>query len=66
MVLMVILSVLLRFVQEARANAAAEKLKEMINVTATVVRAGKEKEIPIKQLVPGDLVNLSAFSSKRI
>ena len=60
MVLMVILSVLLRFVQEARANAAAEKLKEMINVTATVVRAGKEKEISIKQLVPGDLVNLSA------
>jgi len=60
MVSMVILSVLLRFVQEARADAAAEKLKEMINVTATVVRAGKEKEIPIKQLVPGDLVNLSA------
>ena len=60
MALMVILSVLLRFVQEARADAAAEKLKEMINVTATVVRAGKEKEIPIKQLVPGDLVKLSA------
>ena len=45
MSLMVILGVLLRFVQEARADAAAEKLKAMINVTATVVRAGKEKEI---------------------
>ncbi len=39
MVLMVILGVLLRFVQEARADAAAEKLKAMINVTAAVVRA---------------------------
>ena len=60
MVIMVILSVLLRFVQETRADSAAEKLKEMINVMATVVRDGKEKEIPIKQLVPGDLVHLSA------
>ena len=47
MTLMVILGVLLRFVQEARADAAAEKLKAMINVTATVVRAGKEEDIPL-------------------
>jgi len=60
MVVMVILSVLLRFVQESRADAAAEKLKAMINVTATVVRAGKEEEIPLQQLVPGDVVRLSA------
>ena len=60
MTLMVILGVLLRFVQEARADAAAEKLKAMINVTAAVVRAGKEEEIPLKQLVPGDVVTLSA------
>ena len=60
MALMVILGVLLRFVQEARADAAAEKLKAMINVTAAVVRAGKEEEIPLKQLVPGDVVKLSA------
>ena len=58
--LMVILGVLLRFVQEGRADAAAEKLKAMINVTAAVVRAGKEEEIPLKQLVPGDVVKLSA------
>ena len=56
MALMVILGVLLRFVQEARADAAAEKLKAMINVTATVLRGGKEQEIPLKQLVPGDVV----------
>jgi P-type Mg2+ transporter len=60
MTLMVILGVLLRFVQEARADAAAEKLKAMINVTATVIRAGKEEEIPLRQLVPGDVVKLSA------
>jgi len=60
MALMVFLGVLLRFVQEARADAAAEKLKAMINVTAAVVRAGKEEEIPLKQLVPGDVVKLSA------
>jgi Mg2+-importing ATPase len=60
MTLMVILGVLLRFVQETRAGVAAEKLKAMINVTAAVVRGGKEEEIPIKQLVPGDVVLLSA------
>jgi Mg2+-importing ATPase len=60
MALMVILGVLLRFVQEARADAAAEKLKAMINVTAAVVRGGREKEIPLQQLVPGDVVKLSA------
>ena len=58
--LMVILGVLLRFVQETRANVAAEKLNAMISVTSTVVRGGKEEEIPLKQLVPGDMVKLSA------
>ena len=60
MALMVILGVLLRFVQEARADAAAEKLKAMISVTATAVRGGKEEQIPLRQLVPGDVVKLSA------
>ena len=60
MTLMVTIGVLLRFVQEARADAAAEKLKAMINVTGTVVRSGKEMEIPLKQLVPGDVVKLAA------
>jgi Mg2+-importing ATPase len=60
MALMVVLGVLLRFVQETRADAAAEKLKGMINVSATVMRDGRETEIPLKQLVPGDVVKLSA------
>ena len=41
MACMVVLSVALRFVQEARADAAAAKLKAMIHVTATVVRDGR-------------------------
>jgi len=60
MVVMVVLGVSLRFVQEARADAAAAKLKAMIHVTATVIRDGKEKEIPLADLVPGDVVKLAA------
>jgi P-type Mg2+ transporter len=57
---MVALSVGLRFWQEARADAAAEELKAMIHVTATVVRDGVAREIPLRDLVPGDIVNLAA------
>ena len=57
---MVVLSVGLRFWQEARADAAAEKLKAMIHVTATVVRDGAAREIPLRDLVPGDIINLAA------
>ena len=57
---MVALSVGLRFWQEARADAAAEKLKAMIHVTATVVRDGAAREIRLRDLVPGDIINLAA------
>jgi P-type Mg2+ transporter len=60
MLLMVVLGVVLRFVQEARADDAATKLKAMITVTATVIRDGKAREIPLAELVPGDVVKLSA------
>ena len=60
MAIMVALSVGLRFWQEARADAAAERLKAMIHVTATVVRDGAAKEIPLRDLVPGDIVKLAA------
>jgi len=60
MVGMVGLSVGLRFWQEARADTAAEKLKAMIHVTATVVRHGAAREIPLRDLVPGDIVRLAA------
>jgi magnesium-transporting ATPase (P-type) len=52
MVAMVVLGVSLRFIQETKADNAAAKLKAMIKVTATVVRDGQTKEIPLKELVP--------------
>ena len=60
MVTMVILGLALRFVQETKADNAAAKLKAMIKVTATVFRDGEAREIPLKDLVPGDVVKLSA------
>jgi Mg2+-importing ATPase len=60
MLLMVVLGLALRFVQETRADTAAAKLKAMISVTATVLRDGEAKEIPIGQIVPGDVVKLCA------
>src|SRR5450755_4753840 len=60
MAIMVMLSVGLRFWQEARADAAAEKLKAMIHVTATVVRDGVARETPLRDLVPGDIIKLAA------
>src|SRR5664280_464235 len=60
MLLMVILGLSLRFIQETRADTAAARLKAMIRVTATVLREGQPKEIPLHLLVPGDIVKLSA------
>jgi Mg2+-importing ATPase len=60
MVAMVVLGVALRFIQEAKADSAAAKLKAMIKVTSTVVRDGKASEVPLQRLVPGDIVKLSA------
>jgi len=79
---MVLLSVLLRFVQEYRSAKAAEKLKAMVSTTATVSRPDLHREVPeqvvasfgitlhsrgptreevpIEDLVPGDVVYLSA------
>ena len=60
MTVMIVLGVSLRFAQEARAGAAAEKLRAMIRVTATVLRAGRPVEEPLARLVPGDVVHLCA------
>ncbi|MBA4391703.1 MAG: magnesium-translocating P-type ATPase [Syntrophus sp. (in: bacteria)] len=57
---MVLLGVFLRFFQELRSDKAAEKLKRMVSTVADVLRAGEKKEIPLKELVPGDIVLLSA------
>ncbi len=60
MLLMVSLGLSLRLVQETRADSAAEKLKAMISVTATVTREGQTREIALRELVPGDIVRLSS------
>ncbi len=57
---MVVLGVVLRFVQETRADDAAAKLKAMVSTTATLVRGGKERDVPLKLLVPGDIIRLAA------
>ena len=58
--LMVVLGLVLRFVQEYRADIAAAKLRAMIHVTTTLVRDGVEQEVPISRVVPGDIVKLAA------
>ncbi len=72
--MMVVFGGLLRFSQEFQSNKAAEKLREMVSTTATVIRQDtikddapkKEKgitpgkEIAVKLLVPGDIIFLSA------
>ncbi len=57
---MVVMGIVLRFVQEFRADTAAAKLKAMIHVTATVMRDGAAKEVPLAEIVPGDIVKLAA------
>jgi Mg2+-importing ATPase len=57
---MVVLSVVLRFFQEMRADNAAAKLQAMVSNTATLVRDGKEAEVSLKLLVPGDIIRLAA------
>ncbi|MCX5801045.1 MAG: magnesium-translocating P-type ATPase [Candidatus Eisenbacteria bacterium] len=57
---MVLLGVVLRFSQELRADNAAEKLEAMVSNTATVVRGGAEVEMPLKLVVPGDIIHLAA------
>lgn len=57
---MVLLSGGLRFVQETRSGNVADKLLGMLHTTACVERAGQKAEIPLEEIVAGDLVYLSA------
>jgi len=58
--LMAVMSVLFSFVQEYRAGKEAEKLSEMVRATATVIRGNKPREVKIREIVPGDIVDLYA------
>ena len=57
---LVIISSLIKYIQENKSNKASEKLKNMIKTTATVIRNGFKKEVDIRDLVVGDIIYLSA------
>lgn len=59
-VVLVLISGGIRFVQELRSDKAATNLSKMIVNTATVIRQGEIQEVPIDDLVVGDVVKLSA------
>ena len=59
-VVLVLISGGIRFVQELRSDRAASNLSRLIVNTATVIREGSEKELPIDELVVGDIIKLSA------
>lgn len=59
-IIMVCISIGLRFFQEHRADCAEEKLKKMVSSHARVLRNGTEKHIHPRCVVPGDVVVLSA------
>ncbi|MGQ9468373.1 MAG: cation-translocating P-type ATPase [Nitrososphaerales archaeon] len=50
--------VILGFIQEYRAERTLESLKKMLSPTCTVIRDGEEKEVLVKEIVPGDIVVL--------
>ena len=56
----VFLSVFLDFYQENKAGKAAELLKEKVTTTATVLRGNIKQEIKLPEIVPGDIIYLSA------
>jgi Mg2+-importing ATPase len=58
--LMAVVSVFLSFFQEYRAGREAQLLGEMVHTTATVIRRGKSREVKIREIVPGDIVELFA------
>jgi len=58
--IMVLFSVTLDFVQEHRAGKAAESLRHSVSVKARVMRDGKPADVPVTEVVPGDVALLSA------
>jgi P-type Mg2+ transporter len=56
----VLLSVLLNFSMEFQARHAMEEIRKQVATTATVIRDGREQQLPIADLVPGDIIRLNA------
>ncbi len=61
-IVLVLVSTLLDFFEEYRSNKAAEKLKELVATSTSVIRDGKQIDIPIKDITLGDVVSLNAGS----
>jgi len=59
-IVIVLISILLNYVQSAQARRAVAALQREVALTAAVVRDGKEQEVPVASLVPGDLLQLNA------
>ncbi|MGO3780280.1 MAG: magnesium-translocating P-type ATPase [Enterococcus viikkiensis] len=59
MTIMILASVLITFIQEYRSQKASIELKEMIENTAAITRNGETKEIPMDEIVPGDILTLA-------
>lgn len=58
-ILITIISITIDVVQEHQAIEGAEKLRQRVSLTATVMRDGVKKEIPLTKIVPGDIICLS-------
>src|SRR5712692_3003769 len=56
----VLVSVFLGFYQESKAESAAELLRDKVRTTASALRDGVKREVTILEIVPGDVVQLSA------
>jgi len=56
----VLISIILLFYQESKAEKAAEALKEKVTTTATALRDGFKQEVKLSEIVPGDIIYLSA------
>jgi Mg2+-importing ATPase len=56
----VLLSVLVNFYVEFQARHAVEDIRKQVATTAAVVRDGKEQELPVADLVRGDIIRLNA------
>lgn len=59
-IVMALMGVILSFIQEHQASQNAKKLQEMVKITAEIFRDGKISEVPLREIVPGDIINLSA------
>ncbi|MBV9732395.1 MAG: magnesium-translocating P-type ATPase, partial [Verrucomicrobia bacterium] len=62
---MVAISVLMRFVQEFRSSRTVAKLRALVGTTVTVIRVNdrgesRRQEVPLREIVPGEIVTLSA------